>query len=296
MSEKRSSSRIQLLDVGPFVIELKTKLAQVQRSFSMLYSDFPTTSQECYIDYYIELKAPNVFRKLIRPQASFLLDGFMPFKPLPHAEAYPMFEWGLNWCIATQAHQYLMLHAATLEKNGQALILPAPPGSGKSTLCALLNHSGWRLLSDEFTLFDLKTHMLHPLVRPISLKNQSIDILRAFSSKVEIGSLVQGTSKGTVAHIKPLLNCVQQAKQTAAPAWIVFPKFEEGSPTRITAPHKADMFMKVIENSFNYSELGKAGFWAAKKLLDKCVCFDMTYSDIDEALTFFTSLSEGEVN
>ena len=216
----------------------------------------------------------------------------MPFKPLPAAESYPLFEWGLNWCIATQAHQYFMLHAAILEKNGKALILPAPPGSGKSTLCALLNHSGWRLLSDEFALFDLKTHVLQPLVRPIALKNQSIDILTSFSSKVEIGSMVKGTSKGTVAHIKPLINCVQEASQTALPAWIVFPHYQENSPTRITAPNKADMFMKIIENSFNYSELGKEGFWAAKALLDQCSCFEMTYSDIDEALTFFTSLSE----
>jgi predicted ATPase len=31
------------------------------------------------------------------------------------------------------------------------VILPAPPGSGKSTLCAALVTRGWRLLSDELT-------------------------------------------------------------------------------------------------------------------------------------------------
>ena len=65
-----------------------------------------------------------------------------------------MLEWGLNWCVAGHAHQYLMLHAAALERNGRAVILPGDPGAGKSTLTAALMLSGWRLLSDEITLVD----------------------------------------------------------------------------------------------------------------------------------------------
>ena len=52
------------------------------------------------------------------------------------------------------AHQYLIIHAAVVEKNGLAAILPAPPGSGKGTLTAGSVLSGWRLLSDELTLID----------------------------------------------------------------------------------------------------------------------------------------------
>ena len=88
----------------------------------------------------------------------------------------------MNWCIAGHAHHYLMLHAAVLEKNGQAVILPGDPGAGKSTLTALLALSGWRLLSDEITLIDRDDGLIVPLARPVSLKNASIDVVRAFSS------------------------------------------------------------------------------------------------------------------
>lgn len=291
MDSHRTDSNAYLLEIGPFVVNLNSPITTVKNNIYELYSEYPEVNESCFVDYYIELKPPSFLRSVFRPQVDFSLEGFSPFKPLPITDAYPLFEWGMNWCIASQAHQYLMLHAATLEKNGQVLILPAPPGSGKSTLCALLNHSGWRLMSDEFALYDLKTHLLHPLVRPISLKNESIDILRSFSSKVEIGSLVKGTAKGTVAHIKPLSGCVQQAKVSAKPAWIVLPRFQAKSKTLVSLPQKADFFMKMIENAFNYSELGEVGFWAAKELIDQCDCYSLIYSDIDEALVFFDGLS-----
>jgi len=74
-----------------------------------------------------------------------------------------------------------MLHAAVLEKNGRAVVLPGDPGAGKSTLTAALMLSGWRLLSDEITLVDRDDGLLVGLARPVSLKNASIDVIqRAF--------------------------------------------------------------------------------------------------------------------
>ena len=81
-----------------------------------------------------------------------------------------MLEAGLNWCIGNLAHQYLVIHSATLERGGRALLMPAPPGSGKSTLCAALITRGWRLLSDEFALVDPATGLLVPVPRPVALK------------------------------------------------------------------------------------------------------------------------------
>lgn len=122
-----------------------------------------------------------------------------------------MLEWGLNWCVSMHAHHYLIIHAAVVEKNGLAAILPAPPGSGKSTLTAGLVLSGWRLLSDELTLIDRRTGLLHALPRPVSLKNQSIDVIRQFNPEAFINRVSHDTSKGSVAHMRP-------PRQRTAPA------------------------------------------------------------------------------
>lgn len=79
--------------------------------------------------------------------------------------------------------------------------MPAPPGSGKSTLCAALVNSGWRLLSDELTLVRLDG-LLGLVPRPISLKIESIDFIRGFARNTILGIPLEGILTGTVAHVK----------------------------------------------------------------------------------------------
>ena len=64
-------------------------------------------------------------------------------------------EMGMNLQMALGQKHYLLLHAATVEKDGRALIMTGESGAGKSTLAALLGERGWRLMGDEFALLDL---------------------------------------------------------------------------------------------------------------------------------------------
>ena len=277
--------------VGPFTVSLKSREQTVISAIYKLYSPFARVGKEEYIDFHIELRCTSFLRRFYRPQIEFVLDGIVPFKPLPRSEAFPLFEWGLNWCIATRAHQHFMLHSAVLEKNGMGVILPAPPGSGKSTLCAALAFSGWRLLSDEFALLSHDVDTLTPLVRPVSLKNQSVDVITTRYPNVEVGSFVKKTSKGDVAHIRPLKHWFDANNVKASPRWIVFPKYVKDSSTIIEPIVKSKGMLQLISNSFNYSELGEQGFESATKLAQRCDFYALTYSELDEALAFFNELA-----
>jgi len=157
------------LRTGPFSLRVRSRLPTVAEGLTQLYGQFEVrNSHEAFADFHVELNASSRLRRWLRPQVSFSFDGAQPFKPLPMDQAYPMLEWGLNWCVSMHAHHYLIIHAAVVEKQGLAAILPAPPGSGKSTLTAGLVLSGWRLLSDELTLIDRRTGLLHALPRPVT--------------------------------------------------------------------------------------------------------------------------------
>ncbi len=262
------------LAVPPFVARVRSPIDSVARGIALLYRDFEVLGPDEFADFHVALVSPVGLRRWLRPQVVFHLDGFAPFKPLPFPQAYPMFERGLTWCIA------------------RALVMPAPPGSGKSTLCAGLVSHGWRLLSDELCLVDLQTGLIHPLSRPLNLKNDSIDVIRRFHPGAVMTNPVRDTTKGTVAHLRPPAESVRRANEPGDPAWIVFPRYVPSAGAALEAVGKAPTLMRLIEQSFNYDILGARGFEVASGLVDRCQCFEFSYGDLDEAVDIFASLAD----
>lgn len=279
------------LQTGQFQICIQSPLPGLAANIGLLYADYPLAPADGFTDFHVRLGPPAGLRRWLRPQVIFEFDSALPFKPLPRDQALPMLEWGLNWCVSSYANLYLIIHAAVIEKNGFAAILPAPPGSGKSTLCAALINRGWRLLSDELTLVRPGDHKIVPLPRPVSLKNASIDVIKAYEPSAVFSRKVFDTVKGTIAHMKPPTDSVARANDVAQPAWVVFPKYEPGAATTLAPISQAHGFMRLADNTFNYSSLGRHGFDAVAGLMDACNCFDFTYSVIDEAIATFDALT-----
>jgi HprK-related kinase A len=197
----------------------------------------------------------------------------------------------MNWCISTHCHQYLVIHAAVIERNGRALLLPAPPGSGKSTLCAGLVNRGWRLLSDELTLLDPASGTVLPLARPVSLKNASIDVMRRFAPKAVLSATVHDTLKGSVAHMKPPGDAVMRSLEPAQPRWIVLPRYAPEAPSTLRALSRGRAFMQLADNAFNYQVHGRRGFELLASTVERCECYEFTYSDLESAAKSFAELA-----
>ena len=282
------------LRTGNFTTRLQSTIAEVAEGIGLLYADYPVAAADAFADFHLRLLRPRSVRRWIRPQVELHYNGRALFKPLPLDQAFAMFEWGLNWCVASRVHSHLIVHAAVVEKAGRAAILPAPPGSGKSTLCAaLVGRGGWRLLSDELAMLRLSTGQIAPLPRPVSLKNGSIEVIRGYVPDAVLSRPVTDTSKGTVAHMRAPRASVIGAAHSASPAWVVFPRYQAGADTRRTPLAPAHTFMELAENSFNYSVLGVRGFDALGRLIDQCQGHRLEYSRLDEALGFFDALAAG---
>jgi HprK-related kinase A len=278
---------------GPLWTRLRCQLPDVARTVHQLYAEHPVALAPDFADFHCVLRTPGNLRRWWRPQVFVEVDGHQPFEPLPRAQAPAMLEWGLNWIVAGSQHQWLTLHAASLERDGQVLVLPAPPGSGKSTLCATLALRGWRLLSDELTLVDPDSLQAHALARPISLKNESIALMRAFAPEAEWAPQdYPNTLKGLVTHMKPPADSVARMLETGRPRWIVFPRYEAGAEPELQPRSRVSTFNHFAENAFNYSILGELGFRTVAALVEQCVCFDFRYSRLEDALEVFDWLRQ----
>lgn len=282
------------LQTGPFINCIRSSVPRVAEGLALLYPDYPLLAADGnarFADFHLNFLRSPWLRRMWRPQVRFDHDGTSPFAPSPEEQAYPMFEWVLNWCVSSRAHSYLMIHAAVVEKNGCAAILPAPPGSGKSTLCAALIHRGWRLLSDELTLVRLADGRIAPLPRPVSLKNASIGIIGDYVGNAVFSRAVDTEQKGMVAHLRPPAESVRRAAETARPAWVVFPKYVAGAAAMLTPLAPSRAFMQLAENAFNYSLLGASGFAAMAGLIDQCDSHTFEYSRLDDAIATFEQLA-----
>ena len=268
--------------IGPFNAHVIATVPGLDRVLYQLYSDYSLVGDEQVYSFHVRLD--RLRRIARRPVVRFIVDGRTPHEDMPLEQALPVLEWGLNLVVALRSHAFLMIHAAVLDRGGNAIVLPAAPGMGKSTLCAALAHRNWRLLSDEFGLLRPGLNEMIPVPRPIALKNDSINVIKEFAPEAEFGPTIPKTRKGTLAHVKPPAFAIEHSGDLSVPRWVVFPEWVPGSETTIARMPDADAFMMIASNAFNYELLGEAAFTAVADILGSSKCYRLQYSELESAV------------
>jgi HprK-related kinase A len=278
------------LDIGAITLRARSDCPLFARQLRATYPEFPFQGAGEWADIHVDILRAGGTRRWIRPQVILRCDGRQPFEPFPADTPLPMFEWGCNWTIGQRLNDLLLLHAGALERDGFALLLPATPGSGKSTLTAALSTRGWRLLSDEFGAFDPHACEFRAMLKPVALKNQSIAVIREFAPGAVFGPEFPKTRKGTVAHLAASPEAVARRHDNARPGAVVLPKWEAGSATRLEPLEDHSLFSSLAFNAFNYATLGEVGFRAAVTLVRTCPGWHLVYSDLEDAIARLDAL------
>jgi HprK-related kinase A len=272
------------LDFGAARARLFTDVPSLCASLHRVYAHFPVEPAAGLFAVTARVRRARGLRRFVRPQVEFEIDGRVPFEPFPAANHLPLLEWGLNWYLAERCNTHLLLHAGVVERGGAGVILPAMPGSGKSTLTAALGANGFRLLSDEFGAVRLDDGRCVPMLRPISLKNESIGIISRLRPDGAMGPTFTGTRRGDVAHLGPDAASVEKRHVPVAVRLVVFPRYEAGAAMALEPMPRAWAFAKLSVNSFNYEILGPAGFEAVGRVIAGADCYRLTYGDLAEAV------------
>ena len=277
------------IDVGAATIRTQSGSTPFARQLRAVYGNFPYVGRADWADLHVQLHRPLGIRRWVRPQVSFQSDGQRPFEPFPASAPLPLYEWGCNWLIGRRLNDLLLLHAGALERDGLALLLPALPGSGKSTLTAALSQRGWRLLSDEFGAFDPVRDEFRAILKPVALKNESIEVIRQFASEAVLGAAFPNTRKGMVAHLAPTRDAVARRHEGARPGAVILPRWQAGSKTHFEPIAEHVAFPALAFNAFNYALLGAVGFQAAVHLVRTCPAWQLVYGDLEDALATIDS-------
>ena len=269
------------LQVGPVGFRIGSQWRGPVAQLRKLYAGYPEPKGAC--DFTVRLEAERVWRRWLRPSVAIRGDYVLPdAAPLPLALGLLAGEMGMNLQMALGQKRFLLLHAASLERGGRAVLVTGHSGAGKSTLAALLGERGWRFMGDEFALLDLEDGRLHPFPRAVSLKNESLALLNGIDPN-RLGPVLTGTPKGTIRHLRPNEEAVARMGEPARPVLILFPRFGLDLEPAVREVGAAEAFMRLTQASTNYVALGERGFEALTRFVGALPARAIDYSSTQEA-------------
>ena len=221
----------------------------------------------------------------------WLVNGLPPSdaKPFPASLTFASFEWAVHFAVTTAMAPSILFHAAVAcDDIGRAVALVGESGSGKSTLLAGLVTGGWRLVADEFLIFS-PTGAVQPMPGPITLKKESIELIRTRAPSARVTAPVDHPLRGVISHLlAPRQVASGEEVRVAA---VVFPTFVEGRATSFARIDQPAAFQKLVVQSHNRHVLGPAGF----RLLCEAAripAWSLRYSDFADGLAAVGSALE----
>ncbi len=276
------------LQVGPVSFRIGSQWRGPVAQLRRLYAGYPEPGGAC--DFTVRLEAERVWRRWVRPSVAIRGDYVLPdAAPLPLAQGLLAAEMGMNLQMALGQKRFLLLHAASVERDGRAILMTGHSGAGKSTLGALLGEDGWRFMGDEFALLDLQDGRLHPFPRAVSLKNESVGLLDGIDPG-RLGPVLTGTPKGTIRHLRPNGEAVARMAEPARPVLILFPRFGRDLGPAVREVGAAEAFMRLTQASTNYVALGERGFDALTRFVAALPSRAIDYSSTEEAQALIEEL------
>ena len=168
-----------------------------------------------------------------------LEDGAVVARCAEPAELAPLLKAHLRVRVVDRHRYFMQIHAGAVLAGEACMLLPGPPGSGKSTLTAGLVASGLGYLSDELALLEGIPLAIRAVPLALTVKPGAVDVLEPLYPGLA-GLPVHRREDGKQVRYLPPPASALAADAAAHPLnWIVFPRYTPGVETQLRAALEA---------------------------------------------------------
>lgn len=161
----------------------------------------------------------------------------------------------LVWATVLRDHAYFLnIHAGVVSDGRECVLLPAPPGSGKSTLTASLVHAGFEFFSDEIALLEDATLHVFPVPLAICVKDSGIDALAGRFPQVRTLPIHRRGDGKRVAYLPPPPDRRPSSERPRPVRALVFPRYVPGAPASLAPLPRAEALQRLLSQCLTVAE------------------------------------------
>lgn len=195
--------------------------------------------------------------------------------------------WHINQEVVRHTTDLVLFHASAVERDGAALVFPAPMESGKTTLAAGLVRTGFRYLTDEAVAIDPLTLLVQPYPKALSIDPGSWEVLADLRPEVSDDLLPYIGSQWQVppGAIRP-----DAVAPPSVARFVIAPRYVRGAVTSLEPVSRAEAMSVLAENSFNLAEMGVGAFAALGQVVRGCRGYRLTIGELGEACRLISQL------
>lgn len=225
---------------------------------------------------------------LTAPRLRVFVDGVRVVTTAEPGVVLHRVAWEITRAAIDSERRSILVHAGVVARDGRAVVLPAPPDAGKSTLVAALVAAGFDYLSDEAAVIDPATLRCRPMPRPLGLDPGSWPLFPSLAPHDPFTAACS-TNMWLVAPAA-LRAGATGSGGPAEIAAIVVPGYDPRRPTTAESLPRAEALTLLSEHSFDFAGHGRRGFRSLARLVAAVPCRRLSVRELDRAVAAIEAL------
>ena len=222
-----------------------------------------------------------------------LLDGIAPFAFCRDLERVtPRLKTVLLQAAVRRHSYFLEIHAGVVSNGEKCLLLPAAPGSGKTTLTAALSAAGFHYFSDEVALLEEPDLEVRPVPISLSVKSGALQVLVSLFPQLRQSANHTREDFETVTYLNPPSASLNYDLNRTYPAgWIVFPQYSPRATTELRPIGKGEALARlmkevlVVGTTLDTRIVRSLVHW-----IQRVECYELPNSSLSQAVQLIGSL------
>jgi len=278
----------RLVDYG---VALETDIPTLRQQMGRLYSAFAVGHALADFDLFQVTGTPSPEQG--QPRFTIARSGEATFETESYTDLVAHLEWSINTAALRRLGHYYQLHAAAVSLDGTALLFPAEPGGGKTTLALWLCLNGFQYLTDEVTLVSPDTLTVTPFPKSFGLKEGTVQLLSKLKPELGLSDYEGTFRQERIWYLPPAAISPRCVSGQARAGAVILVNHDPRRATELTDYSKARMVVELINQSFNFLAFKERGVEVLTRLVEQAACFRLSVNDLDRAATLIRQVAGG---